>query len=193
MKYSDAISQLKLATTLGVSRVQVRRLIEKGFFILDENNKLSLSQAREAFVNYQKDIGNKKLNKVKAQSHKLLNEINLKDVSDSDIENFKEVYSRWVSNVEIDPMTVLNSAKAYLAAIQAKQEKIKLDELEGRVFSIDVINRDAKKCGELIRTKLMTIPARVATLCEGRTARDIEDIINNEINKALEELQKLFI
>lgn len=70
---------------------------------------------------------------------------------------------------------------------------MKVDEMEKRLIPIERINHDAEEIGTLIRSKLITIPSRVATVCEGRTARDIEEIIDIEINKALEELQKLFV
>ena len=52
MIYTDTISQQKLADTLGISRVEVRRLTEKGIFILDEHKKLSMSQAKDAYEVY---------------------------------------------------------------------------------------------------------------------------------------------
>ena len=54
MIYTDVISQQKLADTLGISRIEVRRLTEKGIFVLDEHKKLSLSQAKEAYERYRK-------------------------------------------------------------------------------------------------------------------------------------------
>lgn len=70
---------------------------------------------------------------------------------------------------------------------------MKVDEIEKRLIPIERINYDAEEFVTLIRSKLITIPSRVATVCEGCTARDIEEIIDIEINKALEELQKLFV
>ena len=76
---------------------------------------------------------------------------------------------------------------------QLMEQKMKVDEMEKRLIPVERVNHDAEEIGTLIRGKLITIPSRVATICEGRTARDIEEIIDEEINKTLEELQKLFL
>ena len=59
MVYTDTISQQKLADTLGISRIQVRRFVENGTFILDEHKKLSLSQAKEAYERAKEELHGK--------------------------------------------------------------------------------------------------------------------------------------
>lgn len=190
MIYTDTISQQKLADTLGISRVEVRRLTEKGIFILDEHKKLSLSQAKDAYEVYHRNVEAENLSKLKKSAKKALEGIDPVDPISAD---FAEVYERWIANVDDDPLSVLNAARAYLTAIQTKQEKIKLDALERKLIPVEEVNADAEQVGNLIRTKLTTLPSRVSTMCEGRTARDIEEILSDEINNALEELHKLFI
>lgn len=188
MTFPDGQSPTALAKSLGVSRAQVRSLIDKGIFKTDEHKRVSLAEAKIAYAEYQEGLSRKKTNKSKDAAVKLLT-----TAADELPDDFKGVYKRWMQAVEVDPIGVLNAAKAYLTALQAKEEKLKLDELEGRLYSIERINADAEKAGSLVRSKLTTIPARVATLCEGRTARDIEEIITDEINKALEDMQRLFV
>lgn len=190
MIYTDTISQQKLADTLGISRVEVRRLTEKGIFVLDEHKKLSLLQAKDAYEVYHRNVEAENLSKLKKSAKKALEGIDPVDPISAD---FAEVYERWIANVDDDPLSVLNAARAYLTAIQTKQEKIKLDALERKLIPVEEVNADAEQVGNLIRTKLTTLPSRVSTMCEGRTARDIEEILSDEINNALEELHKLFI
>ena len=173
MIYTDTISQQKLADTLGISRVEVRRLTEKGIFILDEHKKLSLSQAKDAYEVYHRNVEAENLSKLKKSAKKALEGIDPVDPISAD---FAEVYERWIANVDDDPLSVLNAARAYLTAIQTKQEKIKLDALERKLIPVEEVNADAEQVGNLIRTKLTTLPSRVSTMCEGRTARDIEEI-----------------
>ena len=191
MNFSDGVTQLKLAAFLNVSRAQVSRLIDKGIFKIDDSKRVSLSQAQEAYTEYLKTVDVNKQNNCRKRATALLEEIQQKQNLEG--ENFEATFKNWLSQIEADPITVLNCAKAYLTALQTKQEKIKLDELEGRLFPIEKINADAEEAGNLIRSKLMSLPARVATVCEGRSARDIEEIITDEINSALEDLQKLFV
>lgn len=190
MTFSDGVTQLALAKNLGVSRAQVRTLIDKGIFKTDEAKRVSLSAAVEAYKQYQKNIDQNKRSKSRKAATKLIDEIKSSvDVGD----DFESTYKNWLVQVENNPIAVLNAAKAYMTAVQTKQEKLKLDELEGRLYSIDRINADAEKIGLAIKSKFSSLPARIATVCEGRTARDIEEIISDEINNCLAELQKLFV
>ncbi|MCI5576963.1 hypothetical protein [Succinivibrio sp.] len=190
MTFSDGVTQLALAKNLGVSRAQVRTLIDKGIFKTDEAKRVSLSAAVEAYKQYQKNIDQNKRSKSRKAATKLIDEIKSSvDVGD----DFESTYKNWLGQIENNPIAVLNAAKAYMTAVQTKQEKLKLDELEGRLYSIDRINADAEKIGLAIKSKFSSLPARIATVCEGRTARDIEEIISDEINNCFAELQKLFI
>ena len=190
MTFSDGVTQLALAKNLGVSRAQVRTLIDKGIFKTDEAKRVSLSDAVEAYKQYQKNIDQNKRSKSRKVATKLIDEIKSSvDVGD----DFESTYKNWLGQIENNPIAVLNAAKAYMTAVQTKQEKLKLDELEGRLYSIDRINADAEKIGLAIKSKFSSLPARIATVCEGRTARDIEEIISDEINNCFAELQKLFI
>ena len=146
-----------------------------------------VSRGRKAYNTYKKkqEQASEKIEKI---SKKIGADLNSKNSQD-----FKKLLTSWLEGIDSNPGQVLNSAKAYLTALQVQEQKMKVDEMEKRLIPIERINHDAEEIGTLIRSKLITIPSRVATVCEGRTARDIEEIIDIEINKALEELQKLFV
>ncbi len=188
MIYPDGISVTALAKNLGISRVHARRFVDNGTFVLDDHKKASLSQCKKIWEERQAQMDTSNKTKATKKAEQLL-----KDVANVMPDDFKKVYNTWIGQIKNDPIEVLNAAKAYLTVLQVKAEKIKLDELEGRLYSVERINADAEKVGAMVRSKLITIPARVATVCEGRTARDIEEIIEDEINNALDEMQKLFV
>lgn len=188
MIYTDGLSVTAMAKNLGVSRAYVRQLVDNGSFILDEHKKLSLSACKKFREDQKAKKETATTTKAKTKAEQFL-----KDIANVMPEDFKNVYDAWIKQIKSDPIEVLNAAKAYLTVLQVKAEKIKLDELEGRLYSVERINADAEKVGAMVRSKLITIPARVATVCEGRTARDIEEIIEDEINNALDEMQKLFV
>ena len=48
----------------------------------------------------------------------------------------------------------------------------------------------ATNLAERVRGKLMTVGVRVAGLCVNRNVREIEEIIDTEINAAMAELRK---
>ncbi len=190
MTFTDGVSQSALARNLGISRAQVRTLIDKGIFTTDDAKRVSMSDAVQAYQQYQNTIEENRRNKGRKAATKMMEDIRSSvDVGD----DFEETFQNWLSQIDDNPIAVLNCAKAYMTAVQTKQEKLKLDELEGRLYSIERINADAEKIGLAIKSKFSSLPARIATVCEGRTARDIEEIISDEINNCLAELQKLFI
>lgn len=190
MNYSDGVSQTALAANLGISRVQVRRLIDKGIFRIDDSKKISLSDAKKAYEQYQETVEQKKRNQKRREATKLIDA--LKNSSSEFGDDFNELFNQWITLIEDDPIAVMNSAKAYLTALQTKEQKMKVDEAEKRLIPIERIHHDAEEAAALVRSKLITIPSRVATICEGRSARDIEEIIEDEINSSLAELQKLY-
>ena len=189
MIYTDGISIRKLAAICKYSEGLIRTLIKEGWIEKDENLKVSASEGKAGFERYKEQLNKKTQNQSKTTAVKLIDD--LKKTNDSD--DYEELYRQWLSNIEADPIGTLNEVKAYLVALQVREQKMKVDEMEKSLIPVERINRDAEEAGSLIRSKLITIPSRVATICEGRTARDIEEIIDTEINKALEELQKLFV
>lgn len=76
--------------------------------------------------------------------------------------------------------------KTYQAKLKEIEYKLKKGELLERV----AVEADAQQTASLVRERLMSVPVRIAGLCEGRTAREIEEIIEDGINEALELLQK---
>ena len=76
--------------------------------------------------------------------------------------------------------------KTYQAKLKELEYKLKHGELVERTRVIE----DAQATGALLREQLMSIPVRYSGLCEGRTARDIEEILEGAINDALKALQK---
>lgn len=193
MEYQDVISQDKLCMVLGISRPQVRRLIDKGIFKLDDNHKLSLSQAQQSYTEYQEGVETQKRNKSRQSALRNIDNLKKKIDKLNEEDNFENIFRSWMENIDQNPMQVQQAAKAYLLSLQTKEQKMKVEEMERRLIPIERINHDAEEVVSLIRNKLFTIPSRVATVCEGRTARDIEEIIEDEINNSLEELQKLFV
>ena len=122
MTFSDGVTQSALAKNLGVSRAQVRTLIDKGVFEIDEAKRVSLSAAVEAYKEYQKTIDQNKRNKGRKAATKLIEDIKSSiDVGD----DFESTYKNWLSQIENNPIAVLNAAKAYMTAVQTKQEKLK--------------------------------------------------------------------
>lgn len=83
-----------------------------------------------------------------------------------------------------------NKARLAEKTYQAKLKEIEYKIKRGELVESSAVREDAAKTGSAVRGRLMSIPVRVSGLCEGRTAREIEEILEGAINDALTELQK---
>ncbi|ENU8988092.1 hypothetical protein ACE2PB_004931, partial [Salmonella enterica] len=83
-----------------------------------------------------------------------------------------------------------NKAKTAEKVYQAKLKKLEYEEKEGSLIAKDTVADDAFLAANELRSRLFSIAPRAAPRCEGKTAREIERIIEDEINFALQALQE---
>lgn len=94
------------------------------------------------------------------------------------------------------PSRVKNVAEAFnKARLAEKTFQAKLKEIEYRMKKGDLLERadveaDAEKTASALRGRLMSVPVRIAGLCEGRTSREIEEILETALNDVLSEFKK---
>ncbi len=83
-----------------------------------------------------------------------------------------------------------NKAKAAKETFTAQLRQLELKQKRGELVEKKEVELMAMNIAEKVRSKLMTVGQRVSSLCEGRTAREIEELIENEINSAMSDLRK---
>jgi hypothetical protein len=83
-----------------------------------------------------------------------------------------------------------NKARTAEKMFQAKLRELEFKEKQGDLLKITEVEIDAQATAAELMDKLRSLPPRIAGLCEGRPAREIEGIIDAEINDALATLQK---
>lgn len=83
-----------------------------------------------------------------------------------------------------------NKARLAEKTYQAKLKEIEYKLKRGDIVERDVVVQDAHKCAAAVRGQLMALPVRVSGLCEGRSSREIEEILEDALNEALAEFQK---
>ncbi|HGE7088405.1 TPA: hypothetical protein ACGB3K_005141 [Klebsiella aerogenes] len=83
-----------------------------------------------------------------------------------------------------------NKAKTAEKVYQAKLKKLEYEEKEGSLIAKDTVSDDAFLAANELRSRLFSIGPRAAPRCEGKPAREIERIIEDEINFALQALQE---
>ena len=94
-----------------------------------------------------------------------------------------------------DPTDTDNVREETAKAKLAKETYIaKLKELDyryrkGELAEVEDVKADARRVGSAFMDKIKAIPSRIAVLCEGRSARDIEAIIDDALNDAFTALQ----
>lgn len=99
--------------------------------------------------------------------------------------------------VDIDPAgqtninVALNKAKLAEKTYQARLKELEYKLKSGEILEKAEVAAEAEWLAGQVKQKLLSIPPRISSMCEGRLARDIEEIIADAINDALKELQKL--
>lgn len=83
-----------------------------------------------------------------------------------------------------------NKAKAAKETYTAQLRGLELKTRKGELVEKKEVELMATALAEKVRGKLMTVGVRIAGLCEGRTAREIEELIDTEINAAMADLRK---
>lgn len=160
----DSISVREFARQIGRSHTWVQYKIKSGEITADENGKIPI---KTAF----------------AQAEKLIGPQTLPE-DDDDTDSVKKL-STAKSVTE-----AFNKARLAEKTYQAKLKEIEYKLKRGDLLERVAVDSDAQQTAALIRERLMSVPVRIAGLCEGRSAREIEEIIEDGINEALELLQK---
>lgn len=195
------VSQREFARRVDRSHVWVNRLIKEGRLPANEKGKVPLEAGLKIFESTfqttdpstaihnekQRRAGAKKATAKKAPAKKAATkkkpapkkteESNAvsQPVDFGRVVNINEQYSR---------------AKLARETFNAKITELKYKEAAGQLIPIEKVQYDAAKTGAEVRERLFGIAPRVAGLCEGKTAREIERIIDEEINDALSALKR---
>lgn len=199
------VSQREFARRVGRSHVWVNRLVKEGRLPANEKRKIPLEAGLKIFESaFQttdpstaihnekqrregakkapakkkpaKEAATKKASLPKAKAPE--ESITVTPPPSADVgrvANINEQYSR---------------AKLARETYNAKITELKYKEAAGQLIPIEQVHSDAAKTGAEVRERLFGIAPRVAGLCEGKTAREIERIIDEEINDALSALKR---
>lgn len=185
------INQSQLAINLHCSRGLVRALTDKGILHRNSNGYYLLDECKAKYDEYQQNIDTKKRNKRAQTALKTLNR--LRDIATGETgSNFDDIFNKWLIDLKNEPIEVLNKARAYLTILQCKNEVRKVQELESSLIPANDLEQDAIQITSLITNEVKTIIKPTAQKCVNKSAREIEEIISDDINDVLAKLhQKL--
>lgn len=181
--YNDAVSQQVFADKIERSRAHVRNLIEQGVITVDKNGKISMSQGLASVNAYRQKALTNKERPQKKKNKALPDEDAEGDLALNDDKALQAM-------IDADPIDTYNRMRCLETAYKAKLKKLEYQEEAKQLYRVEEIRRDLLEVFTKIRGELLSIPQRVAGRCEGRDTREIEEILDNEINVALEHIQK---
>ena len=170
------LSVSAFAKQTGRSRTQIQRLLASGVIPRNADGSIPAREGLEAFRQYQLRIKDPKAAKL-AKTSPSIDMSGVSTLEDADNETIKD-------NV------LFTKAKAQEKVFAAKLKQLEVQQKTGVLFFKEDIEADAQRVATEVRGALFSIPPRVSALCEGRTAREIQHIIEDAINDALEGLQK---
>ncbi|MBE0470425.1 MAG: hypothetical protein IBX55_13085 [Methyloprofundus sp.] len=195
------VSQRQFAKEIGRSHVWVSRLVKDGRLPVDENGKIDLTEGKKAYqasqqVGFDTNRANaartRKTNKAaKKPAAKTTRTKTAKPAAtDEEPENEEAAFSV-VDGISVQKVNqAFNRAKLAEKTYQAKLKELEYKEAQRLLIPREEVLADARETAEELRGILFSMPPRIAPLCEGKLAREIEAIIEDGINQALAEMQK---
>lgn len=201
----DGVTVREFGRQIGKSHVWVLNLIKSGVLPRNEDGTIPLDAGLKAFADYvaapKKPKGrpksSTKTNDVKEPARKRgrprKNPVDDLSVDEPPTVAMPNVEASKILNRKDEAVNVnssLNKAKLADMMYKAKTRELDYKEKAGDLLRKDDVAKEAQWLAEQIKSKLMAIPPRVSTMCEGRMAREIEELISDAINDALKELQK---
>ena len=183
---SEFVSQREFAKRVGRSHVWVNRLVKEGRLPSNSKGQIPLTSGLEAYQaaftagqDANRKRGEEERRKAAAKKAK---------GNEADPLPHVDIPPSGATVALINQQ--FNRARLAEKTFQAKLRELEYKEASGELIPRDDVQADAERTGAEVRERLMSVPPRVAGLCEGKTAREIERIIEEAINEALSALQR---
>lgn len=162
-----SVSVLEFSKRVGVSHTWIGKLVKKGILRKDESGLLPVKENLDLYKAYAEGIDANKRKSLPVDEERVLD-----GASDS-------------------VTLAFNKAKLAEKTYQARLKELDYKVRTGELLEREKVDLEAAWLAEQVKSKLNAIPPRISSMCEGRIARDIEEIISDAINDALKDLQKL--
>lgn len=186
---SELLSQRKFAELIGRSNVWVSRLVKDGKLPtvdgkIPKDEGLAAYQASQRLgYDANREHGEKQRKKSKKNDQSPPDEpITLPD-DDEPLPT--------TGMVSVDKVSqAYNRARLAEKTYQAKLKELQYKQEQGQLIPIDQVRQDAESTAVELSGLLNAIAPRIAPLCEGRPAREIEAVIDEAISEAMNSLKK---
>lgn len=191
----EKVTLSEFARQIGRSKAIVSRMVKNGQIPRNSDGSIPLEDGLRAFEDYQntpKNRGGRPSKASKAAAEKKVKEPQKKTAPQpkhkpiEEVEAAREEKRQSASDIH----AALNKAKLADRTFQARLRELDFKMKSGELLEKNAVIAECQWLAEQVKSKLLAIPPRISSLCEGRIAREIEEIITDGINGALTELQK---
>lgn len=192
---TDGVSVRAFAQQVGRSHVAILKRIKAGDIPRNADGTIPLAEGLKAFAAFEKRSPAKKAAPKKAPAKpaatkpkavaKKAPASSVKTIDDEPDDTLAPAFGE-ASAVA----TAFNKAKLAEKTYQAKLKELEYKLRKGEIIQRSEVEEQVEALAVKVRGKLLAVPVRVAVMCEGRPAREIEDIFATAIDEALADMQK---
>ena len=196
----ELLSQRQFAQRIGRSNVWVSKLVKAGKIPTDASGKIPLAEGLAAYEASQRvgyDANREHAAKQRTATPKAAapaksaparqKKAAAPDLDIPGDDDDQPMSSGSVSSARL--AEAFNRARTAEKTYQAKLKELEYKEAQGLLIAKDAVEADAAATASAILEKLRSVGPRIAPLCEGKPAREIEAVIDAAINDALAEIQ----
>lgn len=193
---TEYLSARKFAELVGVSNVQISKLVKQGRLPTNEKGQIPRNEGLAAYEsskrlgyenNREHNAKVRAASKAKKPSKAEQNKSPPPVAPPSDVNGDGDDVPLAPSDTRISKRAadMYNVARAKKETENAKLAELKRRQIEGELVERSAVQAEAAQVWSEVREQLLAIPPRVAPVCEGKTAREIENLIDAEINMAI--------
>lgn len=176
----------EFAKQVGRSHELIRKLVNRGVVPLNDTGKIPLEEGLAAFKAYdegpKQKAGRPRKGEVRVKPEKIVRPAKTStpkpEEKPGNVDDVRNVHA------------AMNKAKLADTTYKARIRELEFKLKSGELLPKSEVIAEAQWLAEQVKAKLMAIPPRISSMCEGRPAREIEEIITDSLNSALKEFQK---
>lgn len=166
---------------IGVSHVRINKLVKDGRLPINEKGQIPRDAGIDAFING-RTVG---FEAAAVAGAKFGGKQKEKDFSDDEPDDDAE------PTIKGSMSERFNIAKTLEKEIAVEQKRLALAVEKREFIHVDTVQMEAQQLATAIRQKLISIAPIIGATAEGKTAAQIQRIVELELNNALEDLQKM--
>lgn len=190
----ELLSLREFSARTGKSHVWVLKLIQRGIIPRDaETGKIPAQAGLRAYEDYLRArppaTPKKEKQAKQPKKEKQPKKAAPPEAEDDGDDEIAELHANAASAAKVS--SAFNKAKLAEKTYQAKLKELEYKLKKGELLERAEVASEAAALADAVKSQLLAVPPRISSMCEGRAAREIEEIITDGINEALKTLQNM--